>query len=394
MTTQQPAPEPISRLPFGITFQPGLAHQDIKTNILLTELNGFELSRLQCLGFTSPRYEEFQSNWSIFTLNNPHITGAGFQLNDGVLNFCDQYGRTIVCTFDFILLLIAVSHSIPKVIKERAIKSVLSEPMSQILRYNSHHWQFTYLYQKIMGKSLGCTEPTLIPPYTPQSGTLSTCKSAAQAAAKLCYEETRTNAEPLAVLLKEKVKEFAGWLSMDVDVLSFAVCSMFVYLVFRIVTDLKLLLSFFVGTLTTRLLDVEAYKYKAKFPYGPQSGTVDSARLDQVKTASRLFSLAGTVLGAVVSIVTLLAPDRPSADYRPQAANLESDDGSLFTGVKAPKSPKTPKKPIADKPAAAAPGVTVLPPGATVWRGSAALGSSSKPPNKSDGPLNGFGVGI
>lgn len=199
--------------------------------------------------------------------------------------------------------------------------------------------------------------------YVPQAGTVSnSCVATAKVAVKACVGDMTETSNLSLTTLISRAKDFCSCLAKNFEILDLIIGVILMYLVYRIVTDLTLLMTWMCGFATFSTWD----KLNNQQPF--------VCYRPQCRRMRRL---------------------RKFRDMAPQAGILDSDDGAAFKGTKPKNTKPSPKKTPSKTPVTSSPSPTkeeFIP-----WTGMCAFGGVPRPKkdqSKHNGSLNGFGVGI
>lgn len=393
LTTSQ-RPRGLPDFPFGIRYQAATAESDLKCNLLCTSLDAFEISRLSALGMNSPKYYQMGNDFSVFMMTSK-MNSTGFYTSCGTLIFTDRYHRTIIPTFDTVMLLIAATPAVPSLIRKRAMQAMVGGTFGTVFRHR-HAADKYALTTLLEGNTAGeSSSKTTNDNYQPQSGELSspcldavqTCSEGIKLGLDLKLNEFMTNntalmpddltTQSMQALIKIFTLENKFYSLMGVFVM---------YMAYRVLRDLVLTIHFAAGLLTGIM-----YTNKQKLLYTPQSGFISAGTVTNI---AKLLTTTGQMLaGSVMFFVTLAKMrEQEQLEYSPQASStFNSDSGDDFKGTTPKSNPKKNK----GAPPSASPGITVRDQGQASFGGTTAVLKAIPKPKKQEPPFfGGFGTGI
>lgn len=263
--------------PFGIRYNKAYEGADLKTNLLIPQLDQFEILRLQGLGLNSPKYYQMSNGFSVFAMTSANNSQGFYQLC-GTLMFTDRYHRTIIPTFETVMLLIAACQAVPYVIRSRARDAIKGAHLATCFR----HSQYANIDHMInlLGNTPGeSSSKTTNDKYQPQSGEISspcldvvqTCSEGIKRGLDLKLNEFMTQNTALMPgdLTSQSIQAFVKIFTFESKLYSLAGV-FFLYVAFRVLRDLVLTIHFAAGLLTGLM-----YTNKQKLFYVPQTSGFD-----------------------------------------------------------------------------------------------------------------------
>jgi hypothetical protein len=261
--------------------------------------------------------------------------------------YTDRYHRTIIPTFETVMLLIAACQAVPYVIRSRARDAIKGAHLATCFRH-SQYANIDYMID-LLGNTPGeSSSKTTNDKYQPQSGEISppcldavqTCSEGIKRGLDLKLNEFMTQNTVLMPgdLTTQLIQAFVKIFTFESKLYSL-VGVFFLYIAFRVLRDLVLTIHFAAGLLTGLI-----YTNKQKLIYSPQ--------------ASFAFN---------------------------------SDSGDDFKGVKSKSNPKKKK----EAPPSSVPGITARDQGPASFGGTMAVLKAIPKPKKQEPPfMGGFGTGL
>jgi hypothetical protein len=348
--------EGLPDLPFGIRYNASNQFADLKTGLLCTDLNAHEIQRFVGMGFHSPKYLTIQDpQLQIFTMTCPNINQqSGFQTRCGNLIFSDRYDRSYILTFDFIMLIIAISTCFPKILRVRAFdaacKDIITRNILRHKEYDSFDGLYGYLSvlqeEKPTGEVSSQTNNTT---YTPQSGEFQTshvsqfreCVSEVvcglSSYTKDYLSTQLTPSQDFLLLLKSCFFQFVAFENSLHTLFGL----LFLYSVYRVIKDILMGIHFIALCIVYSLFRINNKSLR----YVPQSSNLT---LELFTVSSKILQRLGAVSVAFAALIATFCELRAKYKhdkyitqsgmaeelYAPApAAVLREDDADKFSGT-------------------------------------------------------------